>query len=280
MSASARPTIGLIAGQGTLPLLVAQGIRAAGCRVAAVGLHGQYEPGLRDACDEFAEAGVLQLGKWIRLMRRFHAQRAVIIGRVGKARMHDPWRLLRQLPDLRAIDLWYRRLRHDHRTAALLAAVADELTNSGVTIIDSTTYITAHLATTGQMGRVAAAAQQLADIQFGWPLLAQLASSNIGQALTVREGDVIAVEAVEGTDAMIERTGQLCPKRGWVLLKTASPGHDMRADVPTIGVQTIERLASAGGKAISLGAGRVILADREAVIAAADRLGVALIGIA
>jgi DUF1009 family protein len=95
----------------------------------------------------------------------------------------------------------------------------------------------------------------------------------------VRDRDVIAVEAVEGTDAMIRRSGELCRARGWTLLKSARPGHDMRADVPTIGVQTIESLAKAGAGCVALGVGRVILVDRPAVLAAADRAGIAVVGV-
>jgi DUF1009 family protein len=122
-------------------------------------------------------------------------------------------------------------------------------------------------------------AEQRSDIQFGWPLLRQIGSLDVGQAIAVREKDVIAVEAVEGTDRMIERAGQLCRRRGWTLLKTARPGHDMRADVPTIGVSTIENMHRAGGGCIAIGVGRVIIVDLPAVIDAADRAGIAIVGV-
>jgi F-type H+-transporting ATPase subunit b len=99
------------------------------------------------------------------------------------------------------------------------------------------------------------------------------------ESIAVREKDVIAVEAVEGTDRMIERAGELCRRKGWTLLKTARPGHDMRADVPTIGVSTVEKMHAAGGGCIAVGVGRVILVDKPAVLAAADRLGVAIVGV-
>jgi DUF1009 family protein len=205
---------------------------------------------------------------------------AVMVGRVSKARMHDPLRFLRQLPDWRAASLWYRRLRHDHRSSTLLTALAEELLGNGIRLIDSTTYIPEHLTSAGTIGRVTPSAQASGDIAFGWPLFRQALALGIGQAMTVRDRDVIAVEAVEGTDRMIERTGELCRASGWTLLKSASDEHDMRADVPTIGVATVERVARCGGRTIAMGAGRVILIDRPAVIAAADRLGVALVGIA
>jgi DUF1009 family protein len=205
-----------------------------------------------------------------------------MVGRVSKKRMHDPWlvvRALRDLPDWRTANLWFRKLRHDRRSATLLRTVADDLAMEGVVLIDSTRYIPDHLATEGPMGRVQPDARALADIAFGWPLLAKVGGLDIGQAISVRERDVIAVEAVEGTDAMIRRSGELCRARGWTLLKTARPGHDMRADVPTIGVQTIENLRAAGAGCVAVGVGRVILVDRPAVLAAADRAGIAVVGV-
>ena len=271
--------IGLIAGQGELPLLVARGMRAAGHRVVCVGLSGQYEPELPSLCDEFSVAGVIQLGRWVKRLRRGGVTEVVMVGRVAKARMHDPWRLFRQIPDWRAIQLWYRRLRHDRRTHVVLAALAEELERSGVPLIDSTTFIPDHMATEGVMGRVSPDALCARDLKFGWPIISRVVELDIGQGLIVREGDIVAVEALEGTDAMIERAGELCGKAtGWTLLKTAKNAHDMRADVPTIGVPTVERVARCGGKAIGIGAGRVILIDRPAVLAAADRLGVAIVG--
>jgi UDP-2,3-diacylglucosamine hydrolase len=271
--------VGLIAGQGRLPILVARGIKAAGATVHCVGLREQFDADLPALCDDFASAGVIQLGRWIRLLRRFGVREAVMVGRVNKLRMHDPLKLFRQLPDWRAVRVWYRRLRHDRRNAALLAAVADELRVSGITLIDSTTYITDHLAGAGVLGRVQPSAEQRRDIDFGWPLLRQVVELDIGQSIAVRERDVIAVEAVEGTDAMIERAGGLCRAKGWTFLKTAKATHDMRADVPTIGVETIERLSRAGAGCVAVGAGRVILIDRPAVLAAAERAGIAMVGI-
>ena len=271
--------LGLIAGQGTLPLLVASGIKAAGGRVCCVGLRDQYDANLPGLCDTFSPAGIVQLGKWIRLLRRWDVTEAIMVGSVAKTRMHDPLKLVRQVPDWRAVRLWYRRLRHDRRTPALLAAVADELANCGITLIDSTTYISDHLAGEGVMGSVPPTQQQRGDIQFGWPLLEQIVELGVGQSIAVRERDVIAVEAVEGTDALIERAGQLCRAKGWTLLKTASADHDMRADVPTIGVETIEQLANAGAGCVALGAGRVILIDKPKVLEAADRAKIAVVGV-
>ena len=148
---------------------------------------------------------------------------AVMVGRVAKTRMHDPFRLIRELPDWRAALLWYRHLRHDRRDQAVLAAVIDELDRGGIRLMDSTTYIPDQLASTGVMGTVHPTAQQQADIAFAWPLLSQTSQLDIGQSMAVRERDVIAVEAVEGTDRMIKRAGELCRAKGWSLLKTSRP---------------------------------------------------------
>jgi DUF1009 family protein len=271
--------IGLIAGQGRLPVIVAQGIRAAGARVCCVGLRDQFDADLPTQCDEFRTAGVIQLGRWVRLLRRSGVREAIMVGRVAKTRMHDPLRLVRQLPDWRALNLWYRRLRHDRRNATVLAAVADELARCGVELIDTTTYIPDHLATEGVMTATPPSADQEADVRFGWPLLRRVAELEVGQAMAVRDRDVIAVEAVEGTTRMIERAGELCRARGWTLLKTARDDHDRRAEVPTIGVETIEQMAAAGGGCIALGAGRVIMIDRPAVLEAADRAGISIVGV-
>lgn len=271
--------LGLIAGQGELPVLVARGIRAIGAEVCCVGLRDQYVPHLPEHCDRFRAVGVVQLGKWIRTLRGWGVEQAVMVGGVNKARMHDPLRIFRQLPDWRAAKLWYRRLRHDRRSAVLLGALADELHLSGVTLIDSTTHIPDHMAAPGVMGAVQPGALQQGDIEFGWPILDRTVELDIGQSIAVRERDVIAVEAVEGTKRMIHRAGELCRARGWTLLKTSKTDHDMRADVPTIGVDTIEQLKLAGAGCVALGAGRVILIDKPRVLEAADAAGIAVVGV-
>ena len=271
--------VGLIAGSGELPMLVARGARAAGRPVVCVALRDSFDPRLPALCDHFHEVGMVQIGRWIRLLRRGGVRQAVMVGGVRKTRMHDPLRLFRQIPDLRAAWLWYRRLRHDRRNHAVLAALADELASCGVPLMDSTTFIQDHLASDGVMGAVQPGTDARGDVAFGWPLLRQLVELDVGQSMAVRDRDVIAVEAIEGTDAMIERAGSLCRAKGWTLLKTAKAAHDRRADVPTIGVATIERVAAAGCRCIALGTGQVILVDRHAVIAAADRLGVAIWGL-
>ncbi len=272
--------IGLIAGGGRLPILVAKGLREAGHTVHGLGLASQYEEELPELCDSFRDVGVLRVGTWGKALRRTGARHAIMVGKVDKARlMHDRWKLVRNVPDVRTVVAWYRHLRHDKRSHAVLAAIAEELDRQGVSLIDSTSPIPDHLAEPGVMTATRPSAEQLADVEFAWPLLTELLRLDIGQSLSVRERDVISVEGVEGTDGMIERTGGLCRRSGWTLIKGARAGHDRRSDVPTIGLQTIENLHRHGGRCLAVAAGDVIMLDRDQTIQRADELGVAIVGI-
>ena len=159
---------GLIAGEGRLPSLVAQGMKVAGLKVHGVGLRDHFEPALIDLCDDFDVAGVFRIGRWIKTLRQHDVKEAVLVGRVSKARMHDPLRAIRQMPDWRAARVWYRRLGDDRRSAAVLRAVAEELRQAGITLIDSTIYIGDQLAHEGPMTRVNPSSQHQQDIDKGW----------------------------------------------------------------------------------------------------------------
>jgi DUF1009 family protein len=272
--------IGLIAGGGRLPILVAEGLREAGHPVHGLGLLGQYEPELPALCESFRDVGLLRVGSWGRILSRMDIHHAVMVGRVDKAKlMHDPLRLVRNTPDLRTVVAWFRHLRHDRRSSAVLAAIAEELERRGVSLLDSTSPIPDHLATAGVMTRTHPNHLQRSDIEFVWPLLAELLRLDIGQSLAVRERDVIAVEAVEGTDRMIERVSPLCRAKGWTLCKGARAGHDRRSDVPTVGIQTVENLAKHGAGCLAVAAGDVIMIDRDQMLARADELGIAVVGV-
>jgi len=273
--------IGLIAGGGRLPIIVARGLRDSGHPVHGLGLARQYDGELPPLCSTFREVGLLRIGSWARNFRRLGVRYAIMVGKVDKARiMHDPLRLVRNIPDLRTLVAWYRIThRKDNRSHAVLGMIAEQLDRCGVQLLDSTVPISDHLAHAGVMTRTQPTPAQRADIEFVWPMLKEVLRLDIGQAISVRERDVIAVEAVEGTDAMIERTGGLCKAHGWTLVKGARAGHDRRADVPTIGVNTIKNLHTAGGRCLALAAGDVIMVDKPEVINLADHLGVSVIGV-
>ncbi len=272
--------IGLIAGGGRLPILIAEGLRASGHPIHGLGLLGQYEPELPGMCTSFRDVGLLRVGSWGKILCKMGVHHAVMVGRVDKAKlMHDPFRLIRNVPDLRTVVSWFRHLRHDRRSSAVLAAIAEELERCGVSLLDSTAHIPDHLAVEGVMTRTKPSGQQRSDIEFVWPLLAELLRLDIGQSIAVRDRDVIAVEAVEGTDRMIERVSVVCRAKGWTLCKGARAGHDRRSDVPTVGLQTIENLATHGGRCLAIAAGDVIMVDRDRMLARADELGIAVVGV-
>lgn len=272
-------TIGIIAGRGRLPVLEARGLRAAGHRVACIGLGDGHDPELPELCDHFDRVALLRLGRWGRLLHRRGCTRAIMVGVVQKSIMYDPLGILRELPDWRAANLWLRKLRHNKRSQFLLASLADELANMGIELIDTTQYIAQHMATAGVLTRRQPTGNVRADIDFAWPILMRMNDLDIGQAIAVRDRDVIAVEAVEGTDRMIARAGELCRGRGWTLCKGPRPDKDLRFDVPTVGVETIHKLKACGAAALAVAAGKVILIDRPALLAVADEAGICVVGV-
>jgi len=271
--------LGLIAGEGVFPLLVARGARAAGRRVVCVGLAGNAWKELPGEVDEFAWAGVARVGRWIRILKRSGCHEAIMVGRVQKAKMYQHLAVVRNLPDWRTLRLWMRKLRHDKRPGTVLAAVTAELASEGIILIDSTRYCAEHLASDGVMTDRQPTEAQWQDIRFGWELCATISKLDIGQAIAVLNRDVIAVEALEGTNAMIERAGTLCRKRGWTLIKVANTTGDMRVDVPAIGTTTIEALRSAGASCVVLEAGKTILLEKPKVLELADRYRIAVVGL-
>jgi UDP-2,3-diacylglucosamine hydrolase len=272
--------IGLIAGGGQLPIVIAKSLSKAGHPVHGLGLSKQWEPELPGLCASFQEVGLLKVGGWGRALAKLGVRHAIMVGKVDKAKMmHDPFRLLRYIPDWRTLVAWYKHLRHDKRSHAVLSAIALELDRCGVTLLDSTAPIPDEMSTPGVMTQTQPTKDQRADIDFAWPILQQMLSLDVGQSMAVRERDTMAVEAVEGTDRMIERVGQLCRRKGWTLVKAARAGHDRRSDVPTVGLNTIENLAKNGAGCLALASGEVIMLDKRKMIARADELGISIVGV-
>src|SRR3954471_13589555 len=270
--------LGLIAGEGVFPMLVARGARAAGRKVVCAALAGHAAPELQGEVDDFRWVGVLRLGQWIRMLRAAGCEQAIMVGRVRKSQMYSRWRYFQYVPDLRTIKIWFTRLRRDKRDHAVLLAVADELAKEGITLIDSTAYCADQLSTLGVMTHRQPTESQWADIHFGYDLCKTISRLDIGQALAVMDKDVIAVEAVEGTDTMINRAGQYCRVGGWTLVKVSNTQQDMRMDVPSIGTTTIEKLAAAKAACLVLEPGKTILLEKQKVLDLADHHKIAVVG--
>jgi DUF1009 family protein len=271
--------LGLIAGEGRLPFLVAAGAREAGLKVVCVGLADNAEPNLSNEVDVFYEVAIARPGTWIRKLKKHGVTRTVMVGRVAKSRLFTPWRILRYLPDWRAFRIYYWRLHGKNKlTASVLSATADELASGGIVLENSTMYCKEHLAAAGLMTETKQHSSVEGDIEFGWQIAKKLGELDIGQAIAVKEKEVIAVEAIEGTAKMIERVGQFCKSGGWTLIKTSKPGQDMRFDVPCVGPDTIRSLAENGGKCLVVEAGKTIIIDKPDTIKLADQLGITILG--
>jgi DUF1009 family protein len=191
--------------------------------------------------------------------------RTIMVGRVPKPRLHTPWRIVRYLPDWRALRIYYWRLRTKTKVnETLLCALADELATGGIILENSTMYCREHLATAGLMTQTKLPPSVEGDIEFGWGIVRKLSDLDIGQAIAVKEKEVIA--------------GALCRSGGWTLIKTSKPQQDMRFDVPCVGPETISRLAENGGRCLVVEADKTIIIDKPDTIKLADKLGIAILG--
>lgn len=262
-----------------MPFLVAAGARKVGLRVICVALAGYVEDGLSDEVDVFYKVGVARPGSWIRKLKRHGVTRAIMVGGVVKSQLFTSWRILRYLPDWRAFRVYYWRLRGKNRlTDSILCALADELAGSGIFLENSTMYCKEHLAEKGVMTKHQPTSAVKADITFGWPIAKTLGDLDIGQAVAVKEKEVIAVEAIEGTAEMIKRAGRFCKSGGWTLIKTSKPGQDMRFDVPCVGPETITDLAANRAKCLVVEADKTIIIDKAETIRLADETGIVVLG--
>ncbi|UCC21667.1 MAG: UDP-2,3-diacylglucosamine diphosphatase LpxI [Planctomycetota bacterium] len=271
--------VGLIAGGGRLPFLVASGARGRGLKIVCVGLADSVESGLAGEVDVFYRVALARPDSWIRKLRMHGVNRAVMVGRVAKSRLFTPRRILRYLPDWRAFRIYYWRLRgKEKQDDVLLCALADELASGGIVLENSMAYCKEHIATAGVMTEHQPGSGVKGDIEFGWPIVKKLGELDIGQAIVVKERAVLAVEAIEGTAAMIERAGRFCKSGGWTLIKCSKPNQDMRFDVPCVGPDTIRGLAEHNGRCLVVEAGKTIIIDKPETIKLADELGITIMG--
>ncbi len=266
--------LGLIAGNGRFPFLVLDAARRLGHEVTVVAVREEADPELeaaaraRGATLHWVSLG--QLGRCIDLLQRAGATDAIMAGQVKHTKLFADI-----VPDP---TLWsaLARLRSKN-TDALIAAVADVLGRHGIRLLDSTALLEPLLAPAGPLGRRAPSADETADFAFGYRMADAVAGLDIGQTVVVKDRAVVAVEAMEGTDAVIERAGRLAGP-GTRVVKVAKPGQDMRFDVPVVGVQTIEAMRRAGATALSIDARRTLILDGEDFVRAADAAGIAVVG--
>ena len=272
-------TIGLLAGSGRFPILFAEAARRQGLKVACVGIRDEAPDVLAELCDSFQVVGVAKLGGMIRAFKRRNAQRIVMAGKVTKNVMYTPMRFVRLWPDYRMMRMWCGSLRADKRDDSILLGVIAEFERDGMSFASALDYCPELLVSHGILTRRKPTESEWRDIAFGFGLAKEMGRLDVGQSVAVKEKAAIAVEAIEGTDRCIERAGVLCGAGGWTLVKVAKPRQDMRFDVPTVGVSTIENLHKAGARVLAIETAKTIVIDQPDVVAIADRYGIAIVAV-
>lgn len=270
--------LAVIAGAGKFPVMVIEGAKQHGLRVVVLGLKEIADASLADIADEFHWVAPLRLNDWLRKLNQVGAKQAVMAGYVQKKNMFRRFGIFSFLPDRLFLKLWFKDI-PDRRNDTVLTAVANLLSQHGVELQDVTRYCPSVLAPKGILGAETVNANLWRDIEFAWSIAKEMGRLDIGQSIAVKNAEIIAVEAIEGTDMMIERAGSLCKNGNWTLLKVAKPNQDMRFDVPTIGINTIENLHRHGGTALIIEAGKTVIVDMQEVIALANQYHIVLLAI-
>lgn len=267
--------LGLIAGNGRFPFLVLEAARAAGHQVTIIALKEEAFPELeveaaKDPAAALHRVSLGKLGTWVGLLEKAGATHALMAGQVKHTKLFSDI-----VPDMTALGLLARIATKN--TDSIIGAVGDFLQERGIQLIDSTGFLTPLMAREGVLTKRAPTADEQADLTFGYRMADVIAGHDIGQTIAVKAAAVVAVEAMEGTDQVIARAGQLAGA-GVVIVKVAKPNQDMRFDVPVVGVATVRAMQAAGASVLSVDAGKTLMIDGDAVTAAADAAGISIVG--
>lgn len=283
LRAGAPRRIGLMAGWGRYPVIVAESLRNSGCEVFGVCIKDHADPSLNSICSDTTWVGMAKLGAAIRYLRRHGVTDATMAGKIHKVRLFQPWVWFKHLPDWRAVRRFYPHFvlsRADRKDDTLLTAVIEEFAVDGIRFAPATDYVPELLVRQGQLTRRGPSQSQWKDIEFGWAIARELGRLDVGQSVAIKERAALAVEAIEGTDECILRAGQLCRAGGFTVVKVAKPQQDMRFDVPTIGRQTLETMVEAKASVLAIEAGRTIILDEAETVRFANEHGLAIVALA
>ena len=262
--------IGIIAGGGQFPLLFAKAAHSQGVKVYAAAHHGETDEALTGHVARLQWVKLGQLGKIIDFFKQEGIKKTVFIGSITKTNIFRDVR-----PDLKGLGLWNKiNIKQDD---AILRAVADHLEKDGIEVVSSTGYVPELLFPKGILTRKKPTKDQMSDIFFGWEIARTLGNLDIGQCVVVRNQTVLAVEAIEGTDATILRGGTLGKEKA-VVVKLRKPNQDLRFDLPAVGMKTIDSMKEVRAAVLAVEAKYALFFDRESVIQAADKAGIIIIG--
>lgn len=271
--------VGLLAGWGRFPVVFAQSARELGYQVQGLGIEGMASDELHDLCDSYQTMPLARIGKAIRFFKKKGVTQAVMAGKVEKRVLFNPYLFWQLLPDARTLHMWFRYCTENKQDDTLLLAVIREFARDGIEFRSALDFCPELLVKHGFLTRRQPNAAQWKDIRYGWDLAKEMGRLDIGQTIVVNDTAVIAVEAIEGTDECIRRAGQLCRRGGMTVVKVAKPQQDMRFDVPTVGLQTIQTMREAGARVLAIEAGMTILLDEPTVVQLADKLGIAIVSL-
>jgi UDP-2,3-diacylglucosamine hydrolase len=261
--------LGIIAGNGVYPQLLAEAARKAGVKkIIATAFIGETNPALEKHVDIIEWMRVGQLSKLLKFFRDQKIHQAIMAGQIAPKNLFD----LR--PDWKAL-LLLGKLKQ-RNAESIFAAIADELAKIDVNLLPATTFLEDSLASSGLIAGPKLSDREEADVELGWKVAKEIARLDIGQTVIVKNGTILAVEAFEGTNEAIKRGGTLA-RKGVVMVKVAKPDQDMRFDVPVIGVETIRVAADAKLRVITIEAGKTLLLDRAAIIDLAERSKISLV---
>lgn len=278
---STSESIGIVAGWGEYPLAVARALREKGHTVVVAAVYDHAPKEIEALSHHVKWIGVCKLGGMQKFFQQHGVKHVCLSGKLFKDRiLFHGWGWMEHFPDWECIKTMLPMFYFRHVNTnddSLLGAVVASFGRHGIKTIPGTDFATQLIAEAGGLTRRKPSKSELDDIEFGWSIAKQMGGLDVGQSVTVRDRTILAVEAIEGTDACILRTGQICTRGGFTLVKVAKPQQDMRFDVPTIGPQTIEKMKFAGGKVIAIEAGKTILINREKTIQMADELGIAIL---
>ena len=256
-------TLGLLSGIGHLPVDVAQSAKAMGYRVVAIGVVPGVDPGLAASVDAYYDIHIGKLGKIINTLKKNQVTKVTMIGKVTKEILYSEGAII---PDFRAIKLLTSL--PDRKDDTIMNAIVKGLEEEKMAVMDQTLLIQPLLPAPGVLSKRKPTAEELEDVEFGFQVAKEIGRLDIGQTVVVKNKAVMAVEAIEGTDACILRGGTL--GKGVIVAKTAKPAQDNRFDMPSVGVRTIESMIAAGAAGIVMEAGRTLLVERERTLALAD----------
>ena len=263
-------TIGLIAGGGQFPLMVAEAARKQNSNVVAVAHIGETDPSLADKVDEIVWIKLGQLGQLIKALKKKGIQKALMAGSINKKRMFENVR-----PDLKGLTIMSKlAVFHDDD---ILGAVAGELAKEGIEIISSISHLPELLTPAKCFTKKKPNKAEKDDILFGWKIAKELGRLDIGQCVVVRRKTVLALEAMDGTDETVLRGGKLAREKA-VVVKVSKPKQDLRFDLPSVGFRTVKVMSDVKASVLAVEAGKTLMFDRSEMISYADRKGICIIG--